>query len=210
MRIAIIGAGNVGTALSQAAVKAGHAVTLSSANPEHAATVAAATGAQAASSNVKAVQGAEIVILAVPGGVVKSVADEIASEVSGAIVVDSTNPLNETYSDLVIDDVSSAGDLQRRLPGTRVVKAFNTIFASRHAAPTENGTQLAAFLAGDDADAKARVSELAASLGYRPIDAGGIRFARALEEMAFLNITLNAGNGWVWQTAWKLVGPTTA
>jgi 8-hydroxy-5-deazaflavin:NADPH oxidoreductase len=41
-----------------------------------------------------------------------------------------------------------------------------------------------------------------------PIDAGGLRFARTLEELAFLNISLNAANGWAWQSAWQLVGPT--
>ncbi len=64
------------------------------------------------------------------------------------------------------------------------------------------------LLAGDDAAAKARVVEVATSLGFAPMDAGGMRLARALEEMAFLNITLNATNGWAWQSAWQLVGPT--
>ena len=77
----------------------------------------------------------------------------------------------------------------------------------RHTNPTENGEPLDAFLAGDDSDAKATATALAESLGYRVIDAGGLRMARSLEEMAFLNITLNASNGWPWQS-WKLVGPT--
>jgi 8-hydroxy-5-deazaflavin:NADPH oxidoreductase len=64
------------------------------------------------------------------------------------------------------------------------------------------------LMAGDDADAKARVADVATSLGFAPVDAGGQRLARALEEMAFLNITLNATNGWAWQSAWQLVGPT--
>ena len=83
------------------------------------------------------------------------------------------------------------------------------MFASRWAAPTENGESLDLYIAGDDADAKSGVAELGASLGFRPLDVGGLRMARSLEELAFLNITLNAGNGWVWQTAWRLVGPTT-
>jgi 8-hydroxy-5-deazaflavin:NADPH oxidoreductase len=58
--------------------------------------------------------------------------------------------------------------------------------------------------------AKKTVSTLAESLGYRVIDAGGLRMARSLEEMAFLNISLNASNGWSWQSGWKLVGPTAA
>jgi predicted dinucleotide-binding enzyme len=100
--------------------------------------------------------------------------------------------------------------VQALLPGAPVVKALNTLFASRYAAPSENGRPLDAFIAGDDAAAKAVVAQFTESLGLRPVDVGGLRKARSLEEMAFVNITVNAGNGWVWQTGWQLAGPTTA
>jgi predicted dinucleotide-binding enzyme len=208
VNIAIIGAGNVGSALANAAVVAGHTVTVSAADPAHAATAAAATGATAAGTNLEAVSGADVVVLAVPGGAVAAVADELADALDGKIVIDATNPLNAGFTDLAIERTSGAQDLAGRIPGVSVVKAFNSVFASRHAAPTQDGTPLDAFIAGDDDAAKAKVVELATSLGYRPIDAGGLRMARALEEMAFLNITLNARNGWAWQSGWKLVGPT--
>lgn len=66
MNIAIIGAGNVGKALATSIVKAGHTVTLSASDPSHAQESAQATGARAAASNREAVQGADLVILAVP------------------------------------------------------------------------------------------------------------------------------------------------
>lgn len=208
MKIAVIGAGNVGAALSRAAVQAGHAVTIAAVHPEHAATVAADTGAVAAASSVDAVTGTDVVVLAVPGSAVASVAGELAGAVSGQVVVDATNPLNDSVTDLVIQGASAAEDLQALLPGVPVVKAFNTVFAARHANPTEQGDPLDAYYAGDDEAAKATVAAFAASLGFHPIDAGGLRMARALEEMVFLNITLNAAIGWSWQSAWKLVGPT--
>src|SRR5215217_4874992 len=183
MRIAIVGAGNVGKALSAAAVAAGHDVAVSATSRESAEDAAAAAGARAAADNADAVNGAKV-------------------------VVDTSNPVNDTYSDLVTVGTSSAEELQRQLPDASVIKAFNTNFASRHGNPTEGGAPLDAFIAGDDADAKAKVGELATSLGYRVIDAGSLRMARSLEEMAFLNITLNATNGWAWQSGWKLVGPT--
>jgi predicted dinucleotide-binding enzyme len=210
MRIAIVGAGNVGSALSAAAVKAGHTVTLAASHPEHAADVAAATGARAATSNVAAVEGADLVVLAVPAGAARGVAAEIAGALSGTPVVDAANPLNATFDGLDIEGVSFAHDLQAVLPTAPVVKALNTLFASRYAAPSENGQPLDAYIAGDDDAAKATVAEFAGSLGLRPVDVGGLRKARSLEEMAFLNITVNAGNGWVWQTGWQLAGPTTA
>ena len=207
MRIAIIGAGNVGSGLGRAAVQAGHDVVLTAAHPGKAQAVAAEIGASAADSNTAAVQGARLVVLAVPGTEAAAVAAEIAPALRG-VVVDATNPLNATYSDLAIEGTSGAEAVQRSAGGAPVVKAFNTVFASRYAAPTEQGTPLQVLLAGDDATAKQAVSELATSLGFTPIDAGSLRYARTLEELAFLNISLNAANGWSWQSAFQLVGPT--
>ncbi len=208
MHVAIIGAGNVGSALSKAAVAAGHTVSVSATSPEKAAAVAAETGARPAANNVDAVTGADLVVLAVPGSAVTSVADELAPAVSGKIVVDATNPLNATFTDLDIEETAAAQTLQRHLPNTPVVKAFNTVFAGRLGNPVEQGIPLHLFYAGDDADAKKNVAEFASSLGFEPIDAGGLRMARALEEMAFLNISLNATQGWAWQSGWALLGPT--
>jgi NADPH-dependent F420 reductase len=208
MKIAIIGAGNVGGALAATSIKAGHTAVLAASDPAKAEAAAQAAGAQSAASNSEAVNGADVVILAVPGGAVGAVVTELGSALDGKVVVDSTNPLNDSYSDLTTSGVSAAELLQQQIPSAKVVKAFNTIFAGRHANPTENGQPLDAFLAGDDTAAKATVGQLAESLGYRVIDAGGLRMARSLEEMAFLNISLNATNGWAWQSGWKLVGPT--
>ncbi len=208
MRIAIIGAGNVGGGFARAAVAAGHDVVVSAAHAEKAQTVAAETGARAAENNTAAVEGTDVVLLAVPGTAAAAVAAEIAPSLRGGVIVDATNPLNDTYSDLAITGDSGAEAVQQAAGAVPVVKAFNTIFASRYAAPTEDGRPLQVLLAGDDADAKARVAELAETLGFAPVDAGGLRLARSLEEIAFLNITLNATMGWAWQSAFQLVGPT--
>jgi predicted dinucleotide-binding enzyme len=209
MKIAVLGAGNVGAGLARSAAAVGHTVSLSASTPEKAAAVAAEVGATVASSNAAAVEGADLVVLAVPHGAVAGVAAEIAGAAAGTPLVDATNPLNATYDDLVIAGDSAAADLQALVPGSPVVKAFNTVFASRYAAPTEDGRALPVFIAGDDAAAKAAVAELATSLGFQSLDVGGLRHARGLEELAFLNIALNAGNGWAWQSAWTLVGPSS-
>ena len=210
MKIAIIGAGNVGGGLAAAAVTAGHVVVVAAADPANAARTAANTGSTAAASNVEAVQGADAVVLAVPHGAVAQVVADLGGALDGKTVVDATNPLNDSYSDLTTSGVSAAEALQQQVPGAKVVKALNTLFASRYAAPTEEGQPLDAFLAGDDAGAKALVTELVTSLGLRPVDLGGLRMARTLEELAFANISLNAGNSWTWQSAFRLVGPQTA
>jgi predicted dinucleotide-binding enzyme len=210
MRIAIIGAGNVGGGIAGAATTAGHDVVLTANDPANARATADRTGATAVAGNTEAVAGAEVVVLALPGGTVSGVAAELGAALDGKIVVDATNPLNDGYTDLTTSGTSAAELLQRQLPGAKVVKTLNTVFASRYDNPTEGGRPLDALLAGDDADAKATIAGLLESIGFHPVDAGGLRMARALEELAFLNISLNAGNGWTWQTAFQLVGPTSA
>lgn len=210
MRIAIIGAGNVGGGLGRAAVQAGHDVVVTAAHPDKAQAVASEIGATAAQSNAAAAQGAQVVVLAVPASEAPAVAAEVASAASGAVLVDATNPLNATFDDLAIEGTSGAEAVQRAAGSVPVVKAFNTVFASRYATPSEQGAPLTVLVAGDDAAAKSTVAELASSLGFAPLDAGSLRFARTLEELAFLNITLNAGNGWAWQNHFQVVGPTSA
>lgn len=207
MKLAIIGVGSVGSGIARAAVAAGHEVALHAAHPETVAAAADAIGARAATSARDAAQGADLIVLAVPYGALGSVIADLGPDVDGKVLVDATNPLNATYTGLA-SDTSAAEEVQAAAPHARVVKAFNTVFASRHGRPTEAGAPLDAFYAGDDATAKERVAGLAASLGYRPVDVGGLDMARHLEGMAFINIRLNAANGWSWQSGWKLVGPT--
>lgn len=208
MRIAIVGVGNVGSALAAAATKAGHEVTVTAAHPDHAEKVAKDTGATAAATVADAAVGADVLVLAVPATATTEVVRELGDAASGLVVVDPSNPLNDTYTDLSTSGSSVAEELAKQLPEAKVVKALNTIFASRHGNPTEDGQPLDGYYAGDDDAAKQKVAELLESLGFRPVDAGNLRMARTLEEMQLLNITLNARNGWSWQTGYRLAGPT--
>jgi hypothetical protein len=208
MNIAIIGAGNVGKALAGASVKAGHSVTVSSEHPENAQFLADQVGARAGASNREAVAGADIVVLAVPYDAALDVADELGGALDGKIVVDATNQVRPDMSGLINEGTSVAEMIQARAPKAKVVKAFNTALAARQAEPTVQHTQLDGYVAGDDADAKAKVLEYVGSIGFKPIDAGPLVMARALEAMALLHIFLQVRNGWDWQSGWKLVGPT--
>jgi NADPH-dependent F420 reductase len=206
MNVAIIGAGNVGGALARGFTRAGHTVSISSANRETAGAVAGETGARAASSNQDAVRGAEIVVLAVPYGAVLGIVDELGEALDRKVVVDATNQLNADYSSLAHWDVSAAEEIQQRTRGT-VVKAFNTVFAAVMPTGSVGETQLDAFIAGDDEAAKGAVTDLAQSVGFHPIDVGDLAKARVLEGMALMNIGLQVRYGWPWQTGFKLVGP---
>lgn len=207
MKIAIIGSGKVGKALATSSLKAGHEVTLSAANPEHAAEAAKATGAHAARSNTEAVEGAELVIIAVPHDKLGEVFRGLGTSVDGKIVVDTTNHVDLENPAEVLSEPSNAEEIQKRHTKVLVTKALNYAFAARMADPTVKGTKLDAFVAGDDQAAKAKVLQFVESIGFRPIDAGPLVMARVLEHMALLNISLQIRHGWPWQNGWKLVGP---
>ena len=206
MKIGIIGAGNVGQALATASVSAGHTVRISSSKVEGAQSTASqvGAGAQVAASNREAVADAEIVILAVPFGAISGIVAEIGSDLDGKIVVDVTN----RFAPDQLGSPSNAELIQEMAPKARVVKAFNTVFASNQAVAQVEGVQLDGFVACDDQAAKEQMLEFVSSLNYRPIDAGPLAMARALEGMGTLNIYLNMTNQWSWQSGWKLVGPT--
>ena len=208
MQVAIIGAGNVGSALARALVNAGHTVVLTARHADHAAKIAAEVGAHAATSNTEAVEGAELVVLAVMSTDVAAIVDEVGPALDGRIVVDPTNPTGGGYSEILTASGSVSEGIQALVPAARVVKAFNTVFASRIADPVIDGVPLDGFYAGDDEAAKSTIADLLGGIGFRPLDAGPLVAARALELMAHLNINLNARNGWPWQSGWKLLGPT--
>ena len=205
MNIAIIGVGSVGRSLATAASRSGHAVTIAARVFEDAQSLAQDIDARAVSSNTEAITGAEIVILAVPFDAVQEIANEIGSHLEGKVLVDVTN----RFDPRDLDGASNAELIQNMVPTARVVKAFNTLFASRQADPMIDDIELDGFVASDDDGARQQVLALVESMGFRPIDAGPLAMARALEGMALLNIALNMTNGWSWQTGWKLLGPTS-
>lgn len=201
MKVAIIGAGNVGKALATSITNAGHDVTIAAKNSGNARAAADEIGTSSADSSAAAVIGADVVILAVPYAAGAQVADDIRDGVAGKTIIDVTNPLTPDYSGLATTDTSAAEELQLRLPDARVVKAFNTIFAGNQANPTR---QIDGYIAADDPKAKQEVMSLVESMGFTALDVGPLSSARYLEGMAYVNIGLNAQNGWSWTSAWHL------
>jgi len=207
MKIAIIGAGNVGSAVARGVVKAGHTVSVAASDAAQARSVAEQVGGTAAEGATDAARDADVVVLAVPYGAVADVAAQLSEVTAGKVVIDATNPLTEDMSAMVVSERSGAEEVMAQLPGARVVKAFNTVFASHQAEPLVDGTVLDGFYAGDDEEAKATVRDLLAGIGFRPIDVGPLSRSLSLEHVAFLNIQLNAANDLPMESAWKLVGP---
>jgi NADPH-dependent F420 reductase len=210
MKVTIIGAGNVGRALATSFTRAGHSVVVAARDPEHAGAVAAATGAHVGRNNAEAAAASEIVVLAIPFASAEGVAAEIRDAVAGKTIVDATNRMSFGPEGPSIDNgASNAERLAAWLPEANVVKAFNTLFASRQSDPIAEGIELDGFVAGNDRDAKDMVLALARSIGLNPVDVGPLARAQQLEQLAFLNIALNATAGGSWSSGWKLVGAPT-
>jgi predicted dinucleotide-binding enzyme len=199
MRVAIIGVGNVGGALAEALTDAGHEVVVAASKAETAAQAAAGLDCEPAANPRDAVSDADAVVLAVPFPATEDVAEEIRDAVAGKPVVDVTNSPS-----VVETGRSNAEAIQAWLPDAHVVKAFNTVFASRLGRRSDDGEPLDGFLAGDDPGAKATVSTIVHDAGLQPLDVGNLQMARVLEGMAWANISLNTANGWPWNSAWKL------
>ncbi len=209
--LAIIGTGNVGSALGGAAAKAGYDVIYAGRDAAKVEAVAEQLGGTAAPKAAEAVKAADIVVLAVPYSAVPEVATEIAPVVGGKVVIDATNPLKPDLSGLATDsDASGAELIARQLPGAHVVTAFNTLFAGNTANPRALGTQLDSLFATDDEAARDAVCGLSSSIGFRAIQVGPLAAARELEAMGWLNIRLQIISGGTWNTAFTLVAPPPA
>ena len=149
MNIAIIGNGNVGSALARGLKRAGHEVR--------------AVGNDGAAIRETAAW-AELVIFAVPFGAIDDVVKAAGDVFAGKTVVDVTNALDASMNLAVGFTTSGAEELQKKLPKARVVKAFNTVFAQHMETGKLGDQRLTAFVAGDDEPPRSRSSSSRAAL----------------------------------------------
>ncbi len=213
MNVTIIGAGNMGRGIGHRLVAGGHSVTLVDKDPESAEKLAAELR-QAAKKSAKVSTGSlgnvelgEVVVLAVWYGTNLEIAKQLGQKLAGKVVVDIANPVNKTYDGLATaPDSSSAEELAKVLaPGARVVKAFNTTYSGTLVAGKVASQPLDVFIAGDDADAKGKVSQLVKDGGMRPIDTGPLSRARQIEGMQLLHIVLQGSLGANWMSTIKIL-----
>ena len=190
MKIGIIGKGNVGSALARGLKRAGHEVR--------------AVGNDGAAIRDTAAS-AEIVIVAVPFGGLDDLVKAAGDVLAGKTIVDVTNALDANMNLAMGFTSSGAEDLQKKLPKSRVVKAFNTVFAHHMESGKLGDQRLTAFVASDDDPARKQVIELARSIGFDPVDSGPLKNARLLEPLGFFNIQLGYGLGMGTQVGFKLL-----
>ena len=177
--ISIIGTGNMARAIGALAVAGGNTVEVIGRDRSKAADLATTLGGSTTTGEFGAAPAGDIVIVALRYADVVPVVTQYGNALADKVIVDISNPFNADADGLALPaDTSIAQEVAKAAPaGARVVKAFNTVFGH----VLEKGRTLDVFMAGDDAQAKARVSEFIASLGLRPLDVGGLTMAHWLE-----------------------------
>jgi predicted dinucleotide-binding enzyme len=177
MHIAILGQGNVGLGLGKRLT--GKVNLLKGARQPKADEL----------SYADAVQRAEVVVLAVPYEAALQAARTL--ELAGKIVIDVSNPVTPDYMNLTLGySTSAAEEIQRAAPGSKVVKAFNTVFATLFDLPSGEISKVPVFVAGDDVEAVTTVADLASTAGFKVERSGALEASRLLEPMGVFNIRM--------------------
>ena len=213
MEVTIIGAGNMGRGIGHLLVRGGHSVTVVDRDPEEAARLAEELRGSAQGGATVEADGPDmelrddVVILAVyyPGNL--EIARDLGEELAGKVVVDISNPLNQTFDGLATEaGTAAAEELATAAPaGARVVKAFNTTFSGTLVEGQVAGQPLDVFIAGDDEGAKETVAQLSRDGGLRAIDVGPLERARHLESLGFLHMMVQQPLSLGFQSALKVV-----
>ena len=175
--IGLIGAGKIGSQLARLAVKNGHDVVVSnSRGPETLAGLVAELGPRArAGTPVEAATAGEMVVVTIP---LKHYRQVPVDPLAGKVVIDTNNyyPQRDGHIPELDDEITTTAELlQAHLPKSKVVKAFNHIYAASlttDGQPAGTANRRALVIAGDDRDAKATVARLMDQFGFDAVDAG--------------------------------------
>ena len=199
MRIAIIGAGNVGASLGKGWAGSGHRIICGMpdlTNHKYASTVEATKRAEIACVS-DAVDQADAIVLAVPWNAVPD-AISACGNLSGRLLIDVTNPLKSGADELELAigfSTSGGEEVARLTPGASVFKTMNEVGFAVMSDTQGYPTRPVMFVAGDDADRKPQVLWLVTDLGFEAIDAGPLSRARLIEPYAMLWIDQAINHG---------------
>ena len=186
MKICIIGNGHIGAGLARAWRKSGHDVVFGARKPDDPELTVLCQEIGASAMLVGAApQDATVVVLAVPYGALDSVLTEVGP-LTGKLVVDCTNAVERGMTLKYGHTTSAAEELQKRLPGARVLKSFNAQGAENLASPDYPNGRATNFFCGDDPEGRKLMKQLVEDVGFDAVDAGPLKNARLLEPMMLL------------------------
>jgi hypothetical protein len=187
MRIGIIGAGMIGSTMAKLWVDAGHEVRVASRHPEELRPLIDRLGDRAsAGTALEAATFGDVVMLTVPLKAVPALASDLASPLSGKVVLDTGNAYERRDGDVAREASAhaqgSAGWAAALFPGTRWVKAFNTVyFKTLETEAHRQGEQVGIPLASDDAEALETAAALVRDAGLDPVIVGPLARGKAFE-----------------------------
>jgi len=212
MKIGIIGSGVVGQALGTGFVTVGHEVKIGTRKPDDDKLKiwAKQAGAHASvSSPAEAAKFGDIVVLATAWSGTENALNIAGQQnLAGKVVIDVTNPLKMSPNGaptLAVGWTDSAGEqVQRWLPNSKVVKAFNIAGNAHMFRPNFPDGPPDMFIAGNDTTAKQRVTDILHSFGWGVVDLGGIESARYIEPLAMVWIAYGFKTR-TWDHAFKLL-----
>lgn len=207
MKIAFIGAGNVGAALALHLAEAGHDVVLASTKEGSSSLDAALARSPKlrAAALAQAVGDAEVVFLATPFAANEAVVRPITAQLAGKVLVDCTNPVGPGLSHGLRSERSGSELLQSFVPEARVIKAFSIYGFENLENPSFPGYDVrpTMLFCGDDTRAKELVADLIRDCGFDPLDVGGIAQALHLEHMTLLWIRMVRAQGQAAGIVWS-------
>jgi predicted dinucleotide-binding enzyme len=188
MKIGIIGAGHIGGTIGELWTKSGHPVFFSSRHPEELKELVDRLGPLAQAGTVdQAIGFGDVVFLAVPYGALPQIGKDYGKSLAGKIVLDADNAVS-SRDGAIADEAERDGigvTSQKYLPGTRLVRAFNTlsymIFAREANRPAP---RLAVPIAGDDQEAVQVAAGLVRDAGFDPVEVGKLADARRFQRGA--------------------------
>lgn len=212
MKIGILGSGGVATTLAAGFLGEGRAVMLGTRDPSKLGDWRAAHRAAEIGSVAQAAAFGDLIVLAVKGTAAEAVLRAAAPALAGKVVIDATNPIADAPpEDGVIRYFTGPNEsllerLQAQHPSARLVKAFNSVGAGLMVKPKLAGGRPSMFIAGNDAAAKAQVTQLLNAFSWDSEDMGSAAGARAIEPLAMLwCIPGFARNDWA--HAFKMLRP---
>lgn len=193
MRIAVIGSGSVGTGLAEAWSILGHSVIIGSRSPgsERLVELVAGIGnGVSATGLAESVDGADVIVLAVPWSATEQ-SIRTLGDLSDRVIIDATNPFVNGLN-LEIGHTDSGGErVAAWAAGGHVIKALNIVDARLLDGTKLDDRDISIPIAGDDTSAKMVVSGLIGELGFDVLDAGKLEMSRLLEPLCLLMIRLS-------------------
>ena len=204
MKIAVLGAGNIGGTLGAKWAAAGHQVVFGARDPGSPKTRAAlgAAGADARVDTLEhAVAGAEIVVFAIPGAALAAAVAALGAALNGKIVIDTTNQFGHPVMNGIAAIAAAA-------PQATIVRAFNSLGWENFAEPSIDGVQCDLLYCGPDGAAREVAERLIADVGLRPVRVGDLAQAPLVDNVGALWGALVFGQKMSRRLAFKVLAPS--